>query len=173
MKPKRSATFQLVAIWCEWNVQPPLIFPSILQLPHLRWHTITPPSKGDDWTGGLLNGCFGFNSDCKWRGLLIFSCRWRRGVCFCVLLVRKSSTHSPFLCIRIETRRHHHYTRVFLYVCGCVWASESFYIQLYILPLHWKLECGGEGCWCGGVDKLSCAFWSIVPPCPQQLRCPK
>lgn len=34
IKQKRSATVQVMAIWCESNVQLPLIFPSTLQLPH-------------------------------------------------------------------------------------------------------------------------------------------
>lgn len=33
MKQERSATSQAMAIWCERNDRPPLIFPSILHLP--------------------------------------------------------------------------------------------------------------------------------------------
>lgn len=90
----------------------------------------------------------------KWRGQPVYKETVMHLCCLCTHTLNAFTRFFWLYHGNQETPSLHITLPVCACMCGRVHVS---YIQLSIRILHWKLERGGEGCWCRGVDNLSSA----------------
>lgn len=98
-------------------------------LVRLRWHAISPPCRGDDWTGGLFYGWSGDIKDQFWLSIAGIVCPGCVCVCGCRLAVDKNwNEFTIFLVFCWEagaTIRTHHAHSVWVII------EELLYLALH------------------------------------------